>query len=200
MWFDLHFPDNQCVLSRFSHVRLFVSLWTVTHQASLSMGFSRQEYCSGLSYPPPGDFPVPGIKPMLLISPALAGGFFTTNLGSLLISDFEYPTYLLPFCMSSLGKCMIKIFACFLIGCVFLVLREFFFMFYILSFYQCICKYLYNGTPLQYSCLENPMDGGAWWAAVHGVTKSQTRLSDLTFTFHFHALEKEMTTHSSVLA
>ena len=57
-----------------------------------------------------------------------------------------------------------------------------------------------NGTPLQYSCLENPMDGGAWWAAVHGVTKSQARLSNFTFTFHFHALEKEMATHSSVLA
>ena len=57
-----------------------------------------------------------------------------------------------------------------------------------------------NGTPLQYSCLENPMDRGAWWAAVHGVAKSQTRLSDFTFTSHFHALEKEMATHSSVLA
>ena len=57
-----------------------------------------------------------------------------------------------------------------------------------------------TGTPLQYSCLENPMGGGAWWAAVHGVAMSQTRLSDLTFTFHFHALEKEMATHSSVLA
>ena len=57
-----------------------------------------------------------------------------------------------------------------------------------------------NGTPLQYSCLENPMDWGAWWAAVHGVAKSRTRLSDFTFTFHFHALEKEMATHSSVLA
>ena len=56
------------------------------------------------------------------------------------------------------------------------------------------------GTPLQYSCLANPMDGGAWWAAVHGVTKSRTRLSDFIFTFHFHALEKEMATHSSVLA
>ena len=55
-------------------------------------------------------------------------------------------------------------------------------------------------TLLQYSCLENPMDGGAWWAAVHGVAKSQRRLSDFTFTFHFHALEKEMATHSSVLA
>ena len=57
-----------------------------------------------------------------------------------------------------------------------------------------------NGTPLQYSCLENPMDGGAWWAAVHGVVKSQTRLSDFTFTFHSHALEKEMATHSGVLS
>ena len=57
-----------------------------------------------------------------------------------------------------------------------------------------------NGTPLQYSCLENPMDGGAWWAAVYGVAKSQTRLSYFTFTSHFHALEKEMATHSSVFA
>ena len=57
-----------------------------------------------------------------------------------------------------------------------------------------------NGSPLQYSCLENPMDGGAWKAAVHGVAKSQTRLSNFTFTFHFHALEKEMASCSSVLA
>ena len=57
-----------------------------------------------------------------------------------------------------------------------------------------------NGTPLQYSCLENPMDGGAWWAAAHGVTKSQTQRSDFTFTFQFHAWEMEMATHSSVLA
>ena len=57
-----------------------------------------------------------------------------------------------------------------------------------------------NGTPLQSSCLENPMDGGAWKAAVHGVAEGRTRLSDFTFTFHFHALEKEMATYSSVLA
>ena len=57
-----------------------------------------------------------------------------------------------------------------------------------------------NGTPLQYSCLENPMDRGAWKAAVHGVAKGRTQLSDFTFTFHFHALEQEMATHSSVLA
>ena len=56
------------------------------------------------------------------------------------------------------------------------------------------------GTQLQHSFLEKPMDGGAWWAAVHGVAKSWTRLNDFTFTFHFHALEKAMATHSSVLA
>ena len=67
----------------------------------------------------------------------------------------------------------------------------------------CIWKLLSgegNGTPLQYSCLENPMDGGAWKAAVYGVAEGQTQLSDFIFTFHFHALEKEMATHSSVLA
>ena len=70
------------------------------------------------------------------------------------------------------------------------------------SFLPCLAPPLGegNGTPLQHSCLENPMDGGAWWAAVHGVAKSQTRLSDFPFTFPFHALEKEMATHSSVLA
>ena len=57
-----------------------------------------------------------------------------------------------------------------------------------------------NDTPLQYSCLENPMDGGAWKAAVHGVAEGRTQLSDFTFTFHFHAWEKEMASHSNVLA
>ena len=57
-----------------------------------------------------------------------------------------------------------------------------------------------NGNPLQCSCLENPMDGRAWWAAVHGVAKSRTRLSNFTFSLHFHELEKEMATHSSTLA
>ena len=65
---------------------------------------------------------------------------------------------------------------------------------------QCLALGEGNGTPLQYSCLENPMDGGAWWAAVHGVTKSRIRLNGFTFTFHFHTLEKEMAAHSSVLA
>ena len=68
-----------CVLGRFSHVRLFVTLWTVDHQAPLSMGFSRQEYWSGLPCPPPGDLPNPKIEPASLVSPALAGGFFTSS-------------------------------------------------------------------------------------------------------------------------
>ena len=78
---------------------------------------------------------------------------------------------------------------------------------------NCSCYHLYqdlfiasiwngegSGTPLQYSCLENPMDGGAWKAAVHGVAESRAQLSDFTFAFHFHPLEKEMATRSSVLA
>ena len=68
-----------CVLSRFSCVQLFVTLWTVACQAPLSMGFSRQEYWSGLSCPPPRDLPDPGIEPTSLMSLALAGGLFTTK-------------------------------------------------------------------------------------------------------------------------
>ena len=67
-----------CVLSRFSHVQLFAILYTVARQVPLSMGFSRQEYWSGLLCPPP-DLPNPGIEPTSLMSPALAGGFFTTG-------------------------------------------------------------------------------------------------------------------------
>ena len=62
-----------------SHVRLYATLWTVTHQAPMSMGFSRQEYWGRLPCPPPGDLPIPGIKPTFLKSPALAGEFFTTE-------------------------------------------------------------------------------------------------------------------------
>ena len=67
------------MLSCFSRVRLFASPWTAAHQAHLSMGFSRQEYWSGLPFPPPGDLPDPGIEPVSLMSPALTGGFFTTS-------------------------------------------------------------------------------------------------------------------------
>ena len=77
--FKRQYPDMR-VLSRFSHVQLFATQWTVAHQASLSIGFSRQEYCSGLPFPSLGDLPHPGIEPMSLASPALAGRFFTTEL------------------------------------------------------------------------------------------------------------------------
>ena len=73
---------NQChvhMLSCFSHVQLFVIPWTEACQAPLSMGFSRQEYWSGLPCPPPGDLPDPGIEPVSVMSPALAGGFFTAS-------------------------------------------------------------------------------------------------------------------------
>ena len=69
-----------CVcVSRFSRVQLFVTVWTVAHQAPMSLGFSRPEYWSGLLCPPPGDLPDPGIKPTSFVSPELAGGFFTTS-------------------------------------------------------------------------------------------------------------------------
>ena len=125
-----------CVPSCFSHVWLLAVPWTVACQAPQFMGFSRQEYWSGFPCPSPGDLSDPGIEPLSLASPALAGGFFTTS--------------------TTCGE-----------G---------------------------NGTPFQYSCLENPVDGGAWRAAVHGVTEGRTWLSNFTFTFHFHALEKEMAT------
>ena len=68
------------------------------------------------------------------------------------------------------------------------------------KYVQLVTREKGNGKPLQYSCLENPMDGGAWWATVHGVATSQSQLSDFIFTFHFHTMEKEMATHSSVLS
>ena len=68
-----------CMLGHFSHVQLFVTLWTLAHQAPLSMGFTRQKYWSGLPCPPPADLPNPGIEPKSLLSPALAGGFFTIS-------------------------------------------------------------------------------------------------------------------------
>ena len=92
------------------------------------------------------------------------------------------------------------------ISCVFCIASGFFTIEPLPRHFLSVFGYCYslngedNGNPLQYSCLENPMDGGPWWATVHGVVKSQTRLSDFTFTFHFHALEKEMATHSSFLA
>ena len=107
-----------CTLSHFSPVRFFAISWTVIPQVPLSMGFPRQEYWRGLPSPPLEDLPDSGIEPAPLMSPALAGGFFTTN------ATWE------AFCISEeLANLSGE-------G---------------------------NGTPLQYSCLENPMDGGACW-------------------------------------
>ena len=117
-----------CVLSRFSHVWLFGTPWTLACQAPLSMGFARQEYCSGLLSTPLGDLPDPGIKSTSPAAPALQGTFFVS-----------VPP----------GKPLFT-------------------------------KYQVSGNPLQCSCLENPRDGGAWWAAVYGVAQSRTRLKWLS--------------------
>ena len=90
----------------------------------------------------------------------------------------------------------------FSIFAIFLKCIQPYLLFFKINFYWRVVKEIRegNGTPHQYSCLENPMDRGAWKAAVHVVAEGWTRLSNFTFTFHFHTLEKEMTTHSSVLA
>ena len=151
-------------------------LWTVSHQAPQSMEFSRLEYWSRLPCPP-GDLPDPGVQP---VAPALQvdslqlshGESLHSHLYICLISKLtEYRKQVTFLCLSSISHS--KVF--------------------------CI-NIVESGTPLQYSRLENPMDGGAWWAEIHGVVKSRTQLSDFTFTFHFHALEKEKAIHSSVLA
>ena len=140
------------------------------------MGFPRQEYWRGLPFPPPGDLPNPGIE---LRSPTLQADS--------LLSEPPGPlTVLLP-----LIRILVSTLNCVIQNKSRVVLEETLFG---------NTSAIETGTPLQYPCLENPMDGGAWWAAVHGVAKSRTRLSDFTLTFHFHALEKEMATHSSVLA
>ena len=79
IYFKGRFTEVQFIYSLLSPVQLFVALWTVARQAPLSMGFPRQEYWSGLPFPPPGDLPDPGIQPASLASPALAGGLFTTS-------------------------------------------------------------------------------------------------------------------------
>ena len=102
-----------CVLSRFSHVWLFVTLWTIAHQAPLSMGFFRQHYWSVLPFPPPGDLPDPGIEPTTLMSPALAGGFLSssTTLETDKIIIFK-PTRSYRFCLLSVSQ------LCSLLPCV----------------------------------------------------------------------------------
>ena len=128
-----------------SCVWLFETPWTTAYQAPLSMGFSRQEYWSGVPSPSLNNQPNNILKSRDIIFLARVH----------LVKAVVFPVV-----MYGEG----------------------------------------NGTPLQYSCLENPIDRAAWWAALHGVSKSQTQLSDFTFTFHFYALEKKVAIHSSVLA
>ena len=187
-----------CVLSHFSRVQCFVTLWTVAGQSPHSMGFSRQEYWSWLPCPPPGDLPDPWIELTSLMSAVLAGEFFTTSV------TWEAPNSVYK---GLIGKQEVQ-------ERVDMRVRDNSHNDEQVSKdsdqvhgekqlkYEGLQFWFREGTgtPRQYSCLENPMDGGAYQAAVHGVAKSRTGLRDFTFTFHFHALEKEMATHSSVLA
>ena len=155
------------------------------------MGFSRQEYWSGVQCPPPGDLPNPGIKPASLMFPALAGEFFMTRatweaLNCIICFQQEKPVLSAPDSCPSSEKSLEPLLPP---------------LPYATASAQGATRVREgNGTLLRYSCLESPMDGGAWGAAVHGVAKSWTQRSYFPFIFHFHALEKEMATHSSVLA
>ena len=115
------------------------------------LGFSRQEYWSGSPHPPSGDLDNPGIKPASLMFPALAGGFFTTR------GTWETHLYV-----------HLYVYTLFILTCTFIFPHG-------LGFYypgsECLGEG--NGNPLQYSCLENSMDRGAWWATVRGVAKNQ---------------------------
>ena len=166
------------------------------------MKFFRPEYWSGLPFPSSEDLPDPGMKPR---SPALQGYALLpellelVNTRRLTIFMFSIKSSLIkpPHLFSSGSYCLKN----FEIKQIWIHLHP---QKAIETGHSLPCfiftTFFNLGTPLQYSCPENPMDGGAWWATVHGVSKSQTQLSDFTFTFHFHALEKEMVTHSSVLA
>ena len=134
------------------------------------MGFSRQEYYSGLPCPPPGDLPDPGIEPESLMSTALAGRFFTTST-TWRRRQWQPTPVLLP--GKSHGRRSPV--GCSPWGPEELETTERLHFHFSLS---CIGEG--NGNPLQCSCLENPRDGGAWWAAIYGVAQSQTRLKRLS--------------------
>ena len=167
------------MLSHFSCVQLTATLKTIVCQAPLSMGFSRQEYWSGLPCPSPGDLPNPGIKPVSFTCSALGGGFFTTSTTN---KDLLYHTrnYIQCFIIIYNGKESEKV-------CMYM---------HIWGFpggsdgKESACQYRRDrfnpkggrspgeghGNPLQYSCLENPMDRGAWRVTVYRVSKSQIQL------------------------
>ena len=192
-----------CVLSRFSHIWLFGTPWTVACKAPLSMGFSRQEYWSGLSCPPSGDLPNKGIKPRSFMSPALAFTTSATWEALLLVSPVIWMLtkvfaidWLIPWlCEIKAGmswpseKAMALHSSTFAwkipwteepgglqsMGLLESDRTEWLHFHFSLSYIG-----EGNGNPLQCSCLENPRDWRAWWAAVYGVTQSQTRLKRLS--------------------
>ena len=175
------------MLSRFSHVRFFVTLWTTACQAPLSMGFSRQEHWSGLPRPPPGDLPNPGIEPTSLMSSSigrwvlyhwchhvlnkvqhLAGQHWPRALSLVLLEIRMSPTS--KHGLSSFERMFVRPMNWGLRPYPMSNLMESTYMF----------SGEGNGKRLQYSCLEDPVDRGAWWAAVHRVAQSWTRLKHLS--------------------
>ena len=179
-----------------------LALWTTAYQAPLSTGFSRQEYWSELSFPSTGDLPDPGIKPRsptLQVDSLLLSHQRSSQLQPLVrFSSVAQSCSTLcdPMNRSMPGLPVHHHLPEFTLTHVHRVRDA------IQPSFEMCCHPVGEGcgTPLQYSCLENPMDRGAWQTAVHGVAKSWTRLSDFTFPFQFHAWEKEMATHSSILA
>ena len=143
-----------------SHVWLFVTPWTLACHIPLSMEFSRQDYWSELPFPSPMNLPNSGIEPVALEYPALAGKFFTTSVMAphSSILAWKIPWTEEPGRLQSMG------------------LEESDMTERLPFHFSLSCIGEGNGNPLQCSCLENPRDGGAWWAAVSGVTQSRTRL------------------------
>ena len=162
--------DCLYVLSRFSHVWVFATLWTVACQAPLSMGFSRQEYWSSCPALLQGNSLTQGSNLQFIISPALAGGFFTTSATwaeKAMAPHSSTPAWKIPWMedpggLQSMGSRRVGVDWATSLS---------------LSL-SCIGEG--NGNPLQCPCLENPRDGGAWWAAVYGIAQSRTRLKWLS--------------------
>ena len=161
IFYSVSKTKSVCMLSHFSHVRLCVTPWTVAHQSSLSLEFSRQQYWTGLPCPPPVDLPDPRTEPVSLKSPALAGGWIPEKTKSTFRQNWVAGNR----AVRATKWLSVKESACWC--------RRHRFDPWVGKISQ---RRKWQPTP--YSCLENPMDWGAWQAAVHGVTESQIWLSD----------------------
>ena len=166
------------------------------------MEFSRQENWSGLLFPSLGDHPDPGIDSRPPTSQA--DSLPLSHQGSPVVPYLSYLFQSLFHIYGEGKNCVLFVFASLVsrrvaISYFFTVLFPFIFYLFLMDYcFIVLCLFLPN---ININFFFNGIvDGGAWWAAVHGVAKIQAHLSDFTFTFHFHALEKEMATHSSVLA